>query len=165
MIRFIRTPVLAALVGVLGLSASLPDAAACSRVVHSSKDGKLVVTGRNMDWFEDITSNLWIMPAGLERNGSAGANSVRWVSKHGSVITAGFDVGTTDGLNEKGLAFYLLYLAESDFGPREPNRPGISWSAYTQYLLDSYATVAEAVAGEKGDRIQIVASPLPGSTR
>lgn len=55
-------------------------------------------------------------------------------------------------------------LGESDFGPRDTSRPGISWSAYIQYLLDTYATVAEAIAGEQDDHRQVVASPLPGST-
>lgn len=146
---------------VLGVAVS--TARACSRVVHTSRDGKLVVTGRNMDWFEDIQSNLWLFPSGLEHDGAVSKNPHRWTSRYGSVITAGFDVGTTDGLNEKGLAVNLLYLAEADFGERDVSRPGVSWSAYAQYLLDTYATVAEAVAGERGDKIQLVASPLPGS--
>ena len=140
------------------------EADACSRVLHVSKDGSLAVTGRSMDWFEDIHTNLWAFPRGMDRQGAAGKGSATWVSKYGSVIAAGFDLGTTDGLNEKGLMVNLLYLGESDFGPRDATRPGISWSAYTQYLLDSYASVAEAVAGERDDHIQVVASPLPGST-
>lgn len=140
------------------------EAQACSRVVHTSKDGKFVVTGRSMDWFEDIHSNLWVFPRGLKREGAAGRNSAAWVSKYGSVITAGFDVGTTDGLNEKGLMVNMLYLGEADFGKRDETRPGLSWSVYTQYLLDNYATVAEAVRAEKAGRSQLVASALPGSS-
>jgi choloylglycine hydrolase len=97
------------------------------------------------------------------RDGAAGKNSHEWTSKYGSVITAGFDVATADGLNEKGLAVNMLYLGECDFGTRDASRPGVSWSTYTQYLLDSYATVEEAVAGEKAEKIQIVTTPLPGS--
>ena len=150
------------LLGALGFLIGI-DADACSRVVHHSKDGKIVVTGRSLDWFEDIDSNLWLFPAGMKRDGAAGKNSHEWTSKYGSVIAAAFDVATTDGLNEKGLAVNMLYLGEADFGKRDASRPGVSWSTYTQYLLDSYATVEEAVAGEKAEKIQIVTSPLPGS--
>ncbi len=68
------------------------------------------------------------------------------------------------GLNEKGLMVNMLYLAEADFGKRDMLRPGISWSVYTQYLLDNFATVAEAVEAAKGDHLQIVPSPLPDSS-
>lgn len=139
------------------------NAQACSRVIHMSEDGTHVVTGRNMDWFEDIESNLWLFPRGMKRDGAIGENKAQWKSKYGSVIAAGFDTATTDGLNEKGLMVNMLYLGESDFGKRDKSRPGVSWSVYTQYLLDNYATVAEAVNAEKDDHIQVVASPLPGS--
>lgn len=136
----------------------------CSRVIHKSKDLRFVVTGRNMDWFEDIHSNLWLFPRGMRRDGSGGENSARWISRYGSVITAGFDIGSTDGLSETGLMVNMLYLGEAEFGDRDVSRPGISWSAYAQYLLDNYATVAEAVAGEENEHLQVVASPLPGSS-
>jgi len=147
------------------MGVGLPRGAeACSRVGHTSRDGKKVVTGRNMDWFEDIESNIWLFPRGMKRTGAAGENSARWISKYGSVITAGFDVGTTDGLNEKGLMANLLYLGEADYGERDETRPVLSWSGYSQYLLDNFATVAEAVEAMRDDHLQLVASPLPGST-
>lgn len=147
---------------ILIFGTQVTDADACSRVLHVSQDGKQVVTGRNMDWFEDLESNLWLFPRGMEKNGAAGENSAKWVSKYGSVIMAAFDMGTTDGLNEKGLMVNLLYLAETDFGKRDVSRPGVSWSAFTQYLLDNYATVSEAVEAMQSEPIQVVPSPLPG---
>jgi choloylglycine hydrolase len=138
-------------------------AEACSRIVHTSKDGQFVVVGRSMDWFEDIQSNLWVLPRGMTRTANVKVNPLTWTSRYGSVGTAGFDVGITDGLNEKGLVVNMLYLAESDYGPRDPARPGVSYSEYTQYLLDSYATVAELVASEQTKNLQIISAPLPGS--
>ena len=138
-------------------------AMACTRVVHESEDGSHVVTGRNMDWFEDISSNLWLFPRGMERDGAVANNPARWVSKYGSVITAGFDAASTDGLNEKGLMANMLFLAETGFGERDASRIGLSWSVFVQYLLDNFATVAEAVEVMKDNPLQIVASPLPGS--
>jgi len=77
-----------------------------------------------MDWFEDIETNIWLFPRGMKRDGAVGENSAQWVSKYGSLGAAGFDVGTTDGLNEKGLMANLLYLGEADFGERDVTRPG-----------------------------------------
>ncbi|NEO71461.1 MAG: linear amide C-N hydrolase [Moorea sp. SIO3H5] len=117
-----------------------------------------------MDWYEDIKSNLWMFPAGMERDGVVGKNSVEWKSKYGSVIAAGFDMGTADGLNEKGLMANLLYLSEADFGERDTSREGISYSAYTQYILDNFATVEEAVSALENDELQVVPSPLPSDS-
>ncbi len=153
--------ILALTISIFGLR---QDTQACSRVLYVSKNAGHVLTGRTTDWFEDVESNLWVFPRGMKRDGAAGKNSARWVSKYGSVITAGFDVATADGLNEKGLMANMLYLNEADFGKRDETRPGLSSSLYTQYLLDNFATVAEAVEAMKGDRIQVVPLAFPGST-
>ncbi|NEO99892.1 MAG: linear amide C-N hydrolase [Symploca sp. SIO2E9] len=142
----------------------LQDAQACSRVVDASQDKTHVATGRSLDWLEDIETNLWLFPRGMERDGAVCSNSAHWTSKYGSVIAAGFDVSTGDGLNEKGLMANLLYLAEADFGERDQTRPGLSWSILTQYILDNFATVAEAVEAMEDDYLQVVASPLPGTS-
>ena len=39
--------------------------------------------------------------------------TVNWTSKYGSVIATGYDIGTCDGMNEKGLVASLLFLPES----------------------------------------------------
>lgn len=77
-----------------------------------------------MDWKEDPRSNLWIFPRGMERNGQAGSNSLKWVSKYGSVITSAYDICTTDGMNEKGLVANLLWLAESEYPARDGPETG-----------------------------------------
>jgi choloylglycine hydrolase len=53
------------------LMGTLQNSQACSRVVHISQDGSHVVTGRNMDWFEDVDTNLWLFPSGMKRAGAA----------------------------------------------------------------------------------------------
>ena len=44
----------------LGLSQMVP-AEACTRALYVSDDG-LVVTGRSMDWPDDLHSDLWLFP-------------------------------------------------------------------------------------------------------
>ena len=65
-----------------------------------------------------------------------------------------------EGVNEKGLGVYLLYLVEADYGDTT-DRPRLSIGAWAQYILDNYAIVAEAVEDLKKDTIQIIAPVAP----
>ena len=133
---------------------------ACTRVVYIGTDG-IVITGRSMDWVEDMSSNLWAFPRGIKRDGAAGPNSVSWVAKYGSVVVSGYEAGTADGMNEAGLVANLLYLAESDYGKPDPAQPVISISTWAQYALDNFATVAEAVDALAKEPFAVIAPKLP----
>ena len=117
----------------------------CTRVVYSGKNG-MVATGRSMDWKTEMHSNLWVFPKGMERNGETGANSLKWTSKYGSVVTSAFEIASTDGMNEKGLVANLLWLPETEYPVRDQSKPGLAITAWVQYMLDNFATVEEAVA-------------------
>ena len=105
----IRPQCAALLLGMAGIAAA-SSAWACTRLVFHGANGQ-VVTARSMDWKNDITSNLWVLPRGMARSGEAGPNSLRGTSRYGSVVTSGYDVSTTDGVNEVGLSANLLWLA------------------------------------------------------
>ena len=119
---------------------------ACSRAVYLGPENT-IITVRSMDWVTDLGSNLWIFPRGMKRDGAAGANSLTWTSKYGSVVSTAFDAATADGMNEKGLVANLLYLAESEYqtAPTNANQRAVCISAWAQYVLDQFATVGEAV--------------------
>jgi penicillin V acylase-like amidase (Ntn superfamily) len=117
---------------------------ACTRTLYVGADNT-VITGRNMDWMEDMISNLWVFPAGIKRDGAAGPQSIRWTSKYGSVVVSGYEAGSSDGLNEEGLVANLLYLAQSDYGQPDASRPFLSIAAWPQYVLDNYASVVLSV--------------------
>ncbi|MEY8841536.1 linear amide C-N hydrolase, partial [Cribrihabitans sp. XS_ASV171] len=95
-------------------TALAPAAQACTRLVHHGGDGQ-IVTARSMDWREDVGTNLWVFPRGMSRNGVAGPNSIEWTSRYGSVIASGYDISTTDGMNEAGLVANVLWLVESEY--------------------------------------------------
>ncbi|HBS27865.1 MAG TPA: hypothetical protein DEB06_00085 [Phycisphaerales bacterium] len=135
------------------------SSAACTRALWAGQDG-LVVTGRTMDWMEDLHTDLWAFPRGMKRHGRAGAGSIEWTSRYGSVIAAGYNAGSADGMNERGLVMNLLYLAESDYGDHN-GKPGLSVSLWGQYALDNFATVAESVEALKKEPFRIVAPALP----
>ncbi|MBW8374438.1 MAG: linear amide C-N hydrolase [Stenotrophomonas sp.] len=140
------------------------QAEACTRVVYLGDDQD-VITARSMDWKSDVATNLWVLPKGIARDGQAGPRSIRWTSRFGSVVATGYDIATTDGLNEAGLSANLLWLAESEYPPQRGSKPGLAISLWAQYVLDNFATVAEAVAALEREPFSIVTDKVPGESR
>lgn len=132
----------------------------CS-VIKWSDNGTAVVVARNMDWLEDMKTNLWLFPRGMNREGLARKNSLSWTSKYGSVIASAYDLASTDGMNEKSLACHMLWLPESDYSKRDEN---ISVSLWLQFFLDNFANVKEAVTYVENDPFQILPCVV-GTTR
>jgi choloylglycine hydrolase len=153
-----------AVLAVVAIAPVTDTAIACTRTLYVGDDNT-VITGRNMDWMENMASNLWVFPAGMKRDGAAGAKSIQWTSKFGSVVVSGYEAGSTDGLNEKGLVANLLYLTESNYGKPDESRPSLSIAAWPQYVLDNYATVAEAVDALKNEPFNMVAPTLPNGSQ
>jgi len=160
----IHPRVAALLLGVSGLAA-MSSSWACTRLVFHGANGQ-VITARSMDWKSDIVSNLWVLPRGMQRTGETGPNTVRWTSKYGSVITSGYDISTTDGVNEAGLNANLLWLVESQYPAFGTNsKPGLSIAAWAQYVLDNFATVQQAVAALSKEPFTLVSDTMPGENR
>ncbi|MDE1176756.1 MAG: linear amide C-N hydrolase [Edaphobacter sp.] len=139
--------------------------AACTRAVYLGSNDT-VITARSMDWKSDVGTNLWILPRGIDRTGEAGPQSIKWTAKYGSVIASGYDVSTTDGMNEKGLDANLLWLVESDYpDPHKAAKPPLAISLWAQYVLDNFATVAEAVTALEAEPFTVVTASVPGEQR
>ncbi|MBB2992236.1 choloylglycine hydrolase [Mycolicibacterium iranicum] len=136
----------------------------CTRVVYLGT-GERIVTGRSMDWKVEIGTNLWALPRGVSRTGQAGPDSVQWTSRYGSVVATGYDISTTDGVNEAGLAANLLWLAESEYPANTGDRPALAISLWAQYVLDNFATVDEAVAALTATPLRVVTAEVPGQER
>lgn len=127
----------------------------CTRVLWT-ESGHGVLVGRNMDWHEDMPTSLWVLPRGLARTGLADdPNPLTWTARYGSLVAAAWDMASADGVNEAGLAGHVLWLAESDFGPRDTTRPGLTASLWLQYLLDRYDSVAAVVDGIAREPFQV----------
>lgn len=155
------------LAGAAALATALlgPDLAdACTRLVYHGHDGS-VITARSMDWRDEITSNLWIFPRGMARTGETGPNTVRWTSRYGSVITSGYDISTTDGVNEAGLMANVLWLVESEYPAFDGTQPALSISMWAQYALDNFGTVAEAVEALRAESFIVVTDNVPGQDK
>ncbi|WP_225421756.1 linear amide C-N hydrolase [Arcobacter porcinus] len=137
---------------------------ACTRVVYHGENE--IMTARSMDWKSDIGTNLWIFPSNIKRDGKAGTKSIKWTSKYGSVVATGYDISTTDGVNEKGLMANLLWLVESEYPKIEKsNKATLSISLWAQYVLDNFATVEETVKALKKEPFVVVTDQVPGEKR
>ncbi len=145
---------------IIANSLIIPTVNACSRLTYTAGN-KTVVTGRSMDWMSDTQTELWAFPAGIKRTGAAGLNSVEWVSKYGSVIASGFNIGTADGIDTEGLTVNLLYLSDANYGKPQSNQKNLSVLLWAQYILDNYATVNSAVEDLSKDNLHIVGAALP----
>jgi len=150
---------LAALVALAAIVAAAP-AEACTRAVYLGPEGQ-TVTGRSMDWQEDMHTNLWIFPRGMDRTGGLDRGALEWKSLYGSVVASVYEGATADGMNEKGLVANLLYLAESEYPAATDTRPAVTICAWTQYVLDRFATVAEAVAELRKETFRVVPITAP----
>ncbi|MGO2132894.1 MAG: linear amide C-N hydrolase [Halomonas sp.] len=140
------------------------NADACTRLVYQGVEDE-VITARSMDWKQDVGTNLWVFPRGMERTGKAGPNSIEWTSKYGSVISSGYDISTTDGMNERGLVANVLWLVESSYPEYDGKSPGLTIAAWAQYMLDNFATVEEAVEELAKDPFTLVTDKVPGENR
>lgn len=158
--EILKKPFKIALAALAVASSFLGQAEACTRIVYNGTEN-LVITGRSMDWAEDIKSNIWVFPRGIQRDGAVDASSPKWTSKYGSLIVTGYDVGTADGMNETGFVANALYLAESDYGKPSAGKPLLSISLWAQYVLDNFSSVSEAVEALGKESFQIVAPTLP----
>ena len=150
-----------ALVTVLLFSMTVQQADACSRLLYKTGNGTYI-TARSMDWVDpDLTTDLWVFPQGIQRNGGGSENALTWTSKYGSVIASFYGTASADGMNEKGLVGNMQYLTEADYGdPAKTGKPTISIGAWLQYFLDNYATVEEAVAAMQDPPFTIVSKPV-----
>ena len=160
---FLKTLALAA---VCAASAVCTHSEACTRVVYKGPNNT-VITGRTMDFSMEIPANLWVFPRGIQRNGEVGENSVTWTSKYGSIAASSWDIATSDGMNEKGLVANMLWLVESEYPEfdKAGDKQGLAISLWAQYVLDNFATVAEAVAALRSESFAVVSDFIPGTDK
>lgn len=138
------------------------QAEGCTRVTYVGDSA--VVTGRTLDWRTPIPTNLYVYPRGVEKQSYNTGQSITWTAKYGSVVSVGYDVGVNEGMNEKGLVCNLLYLPGTFYAEEGDPRPYMSASLWASYVLDNFATTAEAVSQLKLDRFQINAPSMPGGS-
>ena len=150
-----------------GLAALSPRLSlACSEVFLAAP----LVSARNFD-FMSGRGEIRVSPPGQAKASpyvSPGATPLRWQAKYGSVAfnvllpAKGQPYGVdqvaagVDGMNQAGLKVGSYYLMETGF-PAPDQRPVLDVAIWVQYLLDNFATVAEAVADARAGRFRLAA--------
>jgi choloylglycine hydrolase len=121
--------------------------------VLSNENAIGVIVGRTMDWPESTEPTLTVFPRGIARDGAIlgghrvlAGDSATWTSTYGSLVTTIYGMGAADGMNERGLAAHMLYFMPSVFAPRDESIPGLNAGLWAQFVLDTSATVEEALA-------------------
>ena len=136
---------------------------ACSRLTYLGLQ-EVVVTARSMDWYEDIKTDLWAIPAGITKSAVRSPIACSGPPSMEALLQVATNIGTTDGINTQGLGANLLFLSTTDYGKPRANRKNISILTWTQYFLDNYATVKEAVEDFSQDKFNMTAKTLPDGT-
>lgn len=118
----------------------------------------LTVSGRpivayNYD-FDTGVGQVLINPRGLAKSSSVTENPARWESRYGSVTFAQFGRDNPmSGMNEAGLFVSQMWLDETRYESAD-ERPAIGVLEWLQHLLDTSATVEEALARAATVRIE-----------
>lgn len=148
----------------------------CTRILNNI-DRSNVTVGRCMDWEFSLPAYVYIQPAGRESCGISEAvalskgiteeNVLTWTARYASASTQIGDndlFGTDDGINEAGLVVNVLYDSESTYGNLPGTEPfkALSVLRWGQFILDSFASVEEAVAYFKATPIYLVNESVPG---
>jgi choloylglycine hydrolase len=131
----------------------------CTRVFWN-KNGVAMVVGRTLDWETSDEPRLWVIPRGTARSGIAGEGSAEWTSRYGSLTMQSWGQVTAEGINEAGFSARVLYLEAASWEPVD-QRPVVANLVWAQYAVDSFATVAEALAGLAG--IRVASMPMHGA--
>jgi penicillin V acylase-like amidase (Ntn superfamily) len=126
------------------------SAEACSAVLL--RCGDQLIAGRNYDWHMG-QGMVMVNQRQIAKQALSFDNPAKWVSKYGSVTFNQYGRELPcDGMNEKGLVVTMLWLNETEY-PESDSRPSVTVAQWTQYQLDTAATVEEVIASDKQIRI------------
>jgi choloylglycine hydrolase len=143
----IAVPVLLALIG-----AAWPGPGrACT--TFAMVRGSEVVVGKSYD-FKIGHGLLMVNKRGVAKQAllppGAEGRPARWIAKHGSITFN--QIGRelpAGGMNERGLVVEVMWLTTTRHGRPSPTRATVNELQWIQYLLDTSATIEEAVASAK----------------
>ncbi|CUS37656.1 linear amide C-N hydrolase [Candidatus Nitrospira nitrificans] len=155
-----------ALTTVAFLFVSGPSANACTGIMLRTADGS-VVHGRTVEFGIFIETDVVLVPRGYAFTGQTPlGDGMAWKAKYAALGVIAFDnLAILDGMNEKGLAvgaFYFPTFAEYTKTTPENRAKSMSMSDFPNWLLTSFATVAEVRAVVEAGKVAVAPTVLPG---
>lgn len=138
----------------------------CSRMVFHGDSTDAVVVGRTLDWRTPIPTNIYVYPAGIDKESMPSGPRYQWVSKYGSVLAVGYDGGVTEGFNDRGLAMNGLFCrgTEYKYAVQGSDMKVMSLAMIVSYFLDNFATVDEAESWLREHEFGINGQTFDGGT-
>jgi len=135
-----------------GITLGPEFAEACTRILwNTNKDGPIIV-GRNEDYVSASDPTLVATPRGVRRTGTSDdakkGRSIGWTVEYGNIAVYANNRFPNDGMNEAGLTARTLFYLDGD--PNESvapdgNKKELDEDHWVSFVLDNFATVAEAV--------------------
>lgn len=121
------------------------NASPCTSCKSSTPDGKVLLVGRTLDWMNPIPTDVYVYPAGIEKQSMSEGAMYRWKSKYGSVLAVSYDGGATEGMNSEGLVMNGLFCRGTKYPAATPDSdtPVMSLAVIVSFFLDQYTTVDE----------------------
>lgn len=130
----------------------------CTRIFWTD-NGQANVVARTLDYSHESQAVVRWCPAGLVH--AEGAGRVGWTSTYASLVVLELDRVAVEGFNEAGLGAHALMDTEASYPPLRGDRPRLRNTDWVSYVLDNFATVAEAVEAHRNLQIEPVALELP----
>lgn len=126
------------------------DAEACSVFRVIAKDGT-IISGRTMEFGHDMGYAMIVVPRNKSFVSSApdGITGLKWKTRYGYVANnvLGKEDGISDGLNEAGLSFSLLWydgdMQWQTVSPQDKS-PALANIVFGSWVLGNFSTVKEA---------------------
>ncbi len=130
---------------------------ACTRIFWNTNPD-LKIVGRNEDFVTASHPTLVATPKGVQRWGTADSEkkprAIDWTVKYGSIAVFANNRFPNDGMNEAGLTARTLYYVDGD--PNQTIAPDdkkkeLDEDRWVSFVLDNFATVADAVEAIRND--------------
>ncbi|WP_163130829.1 linear amide C-N hydrolase [Agarivorans sp. Alg241-V36] len=139
----------------------MQTANACTTAAYHN--GEAQVTMRTMDW--NGYDNATVVGKGRGINNSySETNGVSTKAKYAAIKIESFGHATVaEGINEKGLEARILYLgtdAGTQFQQDTAELPNVDAGEVPNFVLDNFATVAEAIAGLES--VEVIPTGITG---
>lgn len=118
----------------------------CSRVVYQGTGSEnILLVGRTLDWMNPIPTDIYVYPAGMEKQSMNEGAMYKWTSKYGTVLAVSYDGGATEGMNNQGLVMNGLFCRQSQYPAAKPgsDTPVMSLAVIISFFLDQYTTCDE----------------------
>ncbi|MEX0334986.1 linear amide C-N hydrolase [Vibrio tubiashii] len=154
-----------AAIAALSLSSIVTTANACSRIIQNTGENHGISIARSYDWGgSELQSIAHAQVAGTERITRAVPeykNAKTWTTKYNTVSFEEVETfhGTTgEAINTAGLSASMLYMDDSKAfinDIKDDGTPAVHLSDVVPYLVESFATVEEAVKAYEAGEFQI----------